>query len=589
MATCDELYQAAYRQARRCAADAPEGAGRLPVLSERLTGRRSAGEYTLGVFDIPLKKVVGTCLPGRGPAFAGNFMPLLRPDSELATKWLAVCKAHHEEGLRDAIRVSEYLGYYYVMEGHKRVSVLKACDAYSVSAEITRILPSWEENDGDVAVLYEYYRHDRRLPVLHMWFSAPGRLTRLFEEEARLDRADAPDKRLLYGRFVRFRQAYHAQGFTALPMTTGDAFYRYAEIFGLEEDPPPPVLRERLLVCARQWRYEAASTGEDGTEEERRASPAPALLGLKPRPPVLAAALASGPGEEETARMHGIALRRIALRWPELPLHIRAGLPPDDAAWPAFEELLAREPQFLFVPSPGHARLAWRAGLTLPDAAVVHMSPEHRPARRLSTCWGRPWEAALLAGALAGTLTETGRLAALTAPQREEIPDAWAFALGVSLTNPRAEVFHGEGRDGWRNVKAAFAGHGADAAWLPARADRRMSGLWFPGVYARLCALSPADASEEEAWAVAAWHWSAFYLPLVEAALAGLPAAGPFSGGPAVRRRLGAADGLIQLHLAEILLTPGTRQLLSLLREALARGALRPPESPPDNLTALKL
>ncbi|MDR3207354.1 MAG: hypothetical protein LBT60_03380 [Oscillospiraceae bacterium] len=591
MSTYEELYQAAYRQARRYVADGPEEARHLPVLSERLAGRRTAGEYVLGVFDVPLKKVVGTCLPGRSPAFAGNFMPLLKADSELAAKWMSVCRAHHEEGLRDAIQVCEYLGYYYVMEGHKRVSVLKSCEAYGVSAEITRILPAWEEQDSDVAVLYEYYQHDRRLPVTHMWFSAPGRLTALFAEEARLVEPDAPEEHLLTSRFARFRQAYHARGFTALPMTTGDAFYSYIEIFGLAGDiPPAAALRERLTACARQWRFASAPAAEGVSEEEHRAALAPGLLGLKPRPLVLAAALAAGPEEDATARAHGIALRRLALRWPELSLHIRTGLPPDDTAWPVFEELLAEEPHFLFAPAPGHGRLAWRAGLMLPDAAVVHMSPEHHPDRRLSTCWGQPWEAALLAGALAGTLTKTDRAAVLTTAPGSEIPEAWAFAWGASLTNPRADVFCCEGRDAWRGVKAAFALHEVDTAWLPPQADARMANLWFPGVYACLCALSRADASVADIWAAAAWHWSAFYMPLTEAALsAGLPSAGPFSGGAAACRRLSMAEGLIRLHLVETLLAPGTRRLTEVLRAALAHGALPPPESPPSNLTALRL
>ena len=49
--------------------------------------------------------------------------------------------AHMEEGIRDPIKVYEYLNWFYVVEGNKRVSVLKYCDAYSISAVVTRLIP----------------------------------------------------------------------------------------------------------------------------------------------------------------------------------------------------------------------------------------------------------------------------------------------------------------------------------------------------------------------------------------------------------------------------------------------------------------
>lgn len=68
-------------------------------------------------------------------------MPLIAGESEFGSKWMYLYKAHMEEGIRDPIKVYEYLNWFYVVEGNKRVSVLKYCDAYSISAVVTRLIP----------------------------------------------------------------------------------------------------------------------------------------------------------------------------------------------------------------------------------------------------------------------------------------------------------------------------------------------------------------------------------------------------------------------------------------------------------------
>ena len=58
-------------------------------------------------------------------------------------------KAHLEEGIRDPIKVYEYMNRFYVQEGNKRVSVLKCVGAVSVMAEVIRILPFRSEEKAN--------------------------------------------------------------------------------------------------------------------------------------------------------------------------------------------------------------------------------------------------------------------------------------------------------------------------------------------------------------------------------------------------------------------------------------------------------
>ena len=125
----------------------------LPVMEDMMSKERLNSGTRLGVMQIPAEFIVGTKTEGRTNAFAANFMPLLDEDTEFARKWKNLCKAHLEEGIREPVKVYEYMNRFYVEEGNKRVSVLKFFGAVSIPAQVTRILPP----KGDAPELKIYY------------------------------------------------------------------------------------------------------------------------------------------------------------------------------------------------------------------------------------------------------------------------------------------------------------------------------------------------------------------------------------------------------------------------------------------------
>ncbi len=60
----------------------------LEVLDDILPAKGSYSEIPLGLVQIPVQQIVGTKTGGRSNAFAGNFMPILREDTEFAQKWI---------------------------------------------------------------------------------------------------------------------------------------------------------------------------------------------------------------------------------------------------------------------------------------------------------------------------------------------------------------------------------------------------------------------------------------------------------------------------------------------------------------------
>ena len=101
----------------------------LQALDDIVSFAVIASEVDLGLVEIPLDAIVGTKTAGRKQACASNFMPLLDENTEFAGKWVSLYQAHIEEGIRDPIKVVEFMNRFYVVEGNKRVSVLKYVDA----------------------------------------------------------------------------------------------------------------------------------------------------------------------------------------------------------------------------------------------------------------------------------------------------------------------------------------------------------------------------------------------------------------------------------------------------------------------------
>ena len=118
-----------------------EYCGYLPSLEAKLKNMGTLQHVALGINELPLNKIVGTYASSRCNSFSGNFMPILSKYSELANKWQYLYAHHISEGIYDPIKVVEHMDSFYVVEGAKRVSVMKYLGAYSIPGEVQRLIP----------------------------------------------------------------------------------------------------------------------------------------------------------------------------------------------------------------------------------------------------------------------------------------------------------------------------------------------------------------------------------------------------------------------------------------------------------------
>ena len=237
-------YLAARKQGRKYVAEHARDrfGGHPAVLETLLEDSEQAAEITVGTFEIPLSRIAGTYTGIRSDSFSGNWLPLLAEGTEFAGKWQSLYTHHIQDGITDPIKVYEYMGKFYVVEGNKRVSVMSWVGAYSIRADITRMLPRYNEEDEQVRIYYEILSYDpRSFAFSDMWFSHYGSFTYLIEAARLFSKRHADDLPELKGlephewlpsAFRDFSVQYERAGFDSLDITTGDAFLEFIHFYG---------------------------------------------------------------------------------------------------------------------------------------------------------------------------------------------------------------------------------------------------------------------------------------------------------------------------------------------------------------------
>ena len=167
------IQNQAKRVVRKCTFNGMDAA--LPVLESILGQNKVAGEVDLGVVDIPVNQIVGVVSERDRDIYASNFLPLPSIQSEFAEKWTQLYMAHlSDTGLAEPIHCYEYLGSFYVIDGKKRVSAVKAHGTMIVKANVTRIMPVMTD-DPQIRSYYEFVKTYDKTGLYQIAFSQEGK------------------------------------------------------------------------------------------------------------------------------------------------------------------------------------------------------------------------------------------------------------------------------------------------------------------------------------------------------------------------------------------------------------------------------
>ena len=233
----------------------------LPVLDELVPEEKALARVPLGIVQIPLNRVVGTATRARSNAFAPNFMPLLEPNSEFAIKWVNLYESVLADGMRQPITVLEYMNEYYLVEGNKRVSVMKYLDSVFVEAEVTRVLP---KRTRENRAYFEFIDFEKDSGLNAIIFTQPDKYNELIEKTGHTPgvKWSSEDRMDLRSAYLYFGNEYKAEYGDNPPIPVADAFLLYLNVFSYEEQvlrrnrrrhsPPEGRLRARREVRGRK-------------------------------------------------------------------------------------------------------------------------------------------------------------------------------------------------------------------------------------------------------------------------------------------------------------------------------------------------
>ena len=490
----------------------------LEVLDDILPPKGSYSEVPLGLVQIPSNQIVGTRTDGRSNAFASNFMPILKQNSEFARKWATLSTSHLEEGIREPIKAYEYMNKFYVEEGNKRVSVAKYFDVDSIPGTVIRIVPK-RTNEKENVIYYEYMDFYNVSKVNYLYMSKVGNFPKL---QAALGKEPGEmwsdeDRENFSSVFYRFQMEYRAKGGDKLSITEGDAFLAFLSVYGYEELLEKTTSELNDLV-AKTWEEFLLLETEDVIDLK--------MDPTKEKKPLLSRILPTSVSRLKVAFIY--AKTPVSSAWiyaHELGrLYLEQAFPDeittfyyDNATQENIDNYIEAAincgSNIIFTTSPSFAQASVKAAIENPEVRILNCSlnTSHRYIR---TYYARMHEAKFLMGALAGALTTNDKLAYVgDYPIYGSIANINAFAIGAKMVNPRAKVYLE-----WSSMKDIDIAERLKEIGAGCISGKDMV---IPEESTREFGLYTLDGEHTRSLAMPLWHWGKFYEQLIRTIMDG--------------------------------------------------------------------
>ncbi len=431
----------------------------LPVLEEKVPNLASLSRLSLGIMAIPLDRVVGSVSRGRSYAFAEGFLPVLEAGSEFATKWETLCESVEQSGVRQPVTVLEYLGYYYAIEGNKRISVMKYLDARDIEADVTRVYPSLSD-DPEIVSYYEYCDFSKETGLYSLFCSRPGSYRKLLSlPGVRSGETWTEDE------IMSLRKLYHCfsenyltlmKGKPAQPC--GDAFLIYLTAFGYLEvkDDDMSKTAERIRLMSKEFEL------RDGRvnlvmEQVPSSAPVPLISALF-RPAKIKAAFLFNRSIEDSAWNYWHNLGRLEAEeklGDKLETTTRI-VPSRSECEEEINRLIKDGYNAIFATSPVMLNSAIESALEHPEVRFLCCSLLSNYTN-IRTYYIRFYEAKFLLGIAAGILSDNGKIGYIADFPIYGTPAAAnAFALGARMVNPQAKIYLNWFSASWFNAETPF-------------------------------------------------------------------------------------------------------------------------------------
>lgn len=560
----------------------------LPVLDEMLSGGSPLSEFPVGLVDIPLAMLAGTKTVGRREAFAADFMPLLEETTEFALKWSNLYESQVNEGIRDAIKVYEYMHRFYVMEGNKRVSVSKYVGAHGVMGDVTRLLPNEKETDETDYKLYmEFLDFYKVCPLYEIDFSEVGSYKKL----ALLMKQDfihpwpQEMKERLRGGFQFFQKVYDKKAADKIAINASDAFLIYLNIYHLDEmrSLSTAALSRRINKLWNEMLIQSTADNRAivrSPEEMQEMNPqtvqglwggffgnAPASTYTKENP--LRVAFCYERPADTSSWIYGHELGRNYIENVfdgRVETIVYDQCDSDEALRKAVDTAAIDENELIFTVSPAQMQETLRCAIHFPKLHFLNCSV-NLSHTKVRTYYGRMYEAKAILGALAASLCENHKIGYVADyPIFGSVAEINAFAIGAAMIDPNIKIYLE-----WTSI--------AGSDWRLSMKENGVSiisGQDFikPNTASREYGLFKVmDDGSVQNLAAPMWNWGKFYELIIQSYLDGRWDETPTS--QAVNYWWGMSAGVIELILSDKL-SYYSKKLVMNLQNAMVQDALGP-------------
>ncbi len=496
----------------------------LPVLENIVSDDDIDSEISLGIDQIPLRLVVGTCNAARTNAFAGNFMPILEWGTEFSAKWASLSDSQVNEGIRDPIKVYEYMNKFYVLEGNKRVSVLKYFKAVTVNAEVIRKVPK-AANTDEVKIYYEFMDFYKCTRLNDIYFSKVGSFPSLMELVGIEKDKKMPEEELqdFVSSFLNFRNAFDQRGGEKFDYPVGDAYLRFIHIHGYDsvKKMAPSQMAKNVAKTWDEFELLSEDSAVDLRMDPSSTGPKKNILNyLLPIPGPSVKRLKIGfiyentPEDSQWCYAHELGRQYIDDTFgKQIETMSISNVRPNIDDEKAISDMVHNGADIVFVTSPAMIMASVKMAIAHPQVKILNCSlnASHKYIR---TYYARMYEAKFLTGVLAGALADENKIGYVAQyPVYGTISNINSFALGAKLVNPRAKIYlewsSRKNSDPMAEFKKENIKYISDQDMITPRCSLRRFGLYVE------------DENNTQNLAMPVWHWGVFYEKLIQSIMSG--------------------------------------------------------------------
>lgn len=548
----------------------------LQVLDDILSYTDVSSEINLGLVDVPLDQIAGTKTAGRTNAFASNYMPLLPMESEFAAKWCRLYDAHLEEGIREPIKAYEFMNRFYVVEGNKRVSVLKYCNAVTVPALVTRIIPEPDDSD-ESKIYYEFLDFYDKTGINYLNFSQPGGYIKIAEQIGIEPEHiwTAMEKEQFRSDYIHFTKIFEKRGGEKLSLTSGDAFLIYLDIYGYEDlqcKDDAEIQQEIIKIWNDFVFYPQKPEVRLIMDADNAADKKPLVRRILPQnPEILKIAFIHTKTVETSSWTYGHDLGRSHLEQAldgqiVTQSYFQADSPKQEVE--CFEQAIADGNTVIFSTSPKLLSTSIKYAVKYPKLKILNCSL-NTSCQHLRTYYGRLYEAKFLIGAIAGVMSQSDKIGYIADyPIYGMIANINAFALGAQMVNPKIRIYLE-----WSKIKSECSKNNLEDISVSF-----ISGRDFikPEEGSSQFGLYNTNGDELVNLAMPVWNWGVFYEQTVRSILNGTwKQEMPKGKNESINYWWGMSSEMIDV-ICSNRLPSGTVRLIELLKKNICSGDFNP-------------